>query len=511
MKKLLGLLTLCIVTGSLSAQRLINADYKQVKGSSDKGYELCIGAGRASEGLRADWQQQLAIVQKEMPFKYMRFHGLLNDDMYVYSIDKLGAEHFNFQYVDKLYDYLLSINIKPFVELGFMPPALASGEKTVFWWKGNVTPPKSYDKWTELITKLMKHWEERYGRDEVKTWYFEVWNEPDLKGFFTGDQNEYFKLYSTTVKAIKAVSADYRVGGPATSGCKWIGDFIKYCSSNKVPVDFVSTHSYNTKSVLDEFGTGRRRLLAKDYLYNNVQMVRRIIDSSVYKGMELHFTEFNSSPSSRDPIHDTYQNAAYILNTLKNTEGAANSMSYWTFTDIFEEASPAVTAFHGGFGLLNLQGIRKPTYYAYKYLHDLGDTELRNIDQSSWICKDKNGLQVLLWDLQLPKADTVYDEVYFKNNIPAQTRGTVKLNIKNVPPGRYKIEVYQTGYEKNDPLTAYRNMGSPANLNRQQEQELKALSGGKPASSGIVNISGSFTKEIAIKENDIFFLRLTKL
>ena len=157
-----------------------------------------MGAGRANEGLRADWQKQLKQVKDELGFKYIRMHGLLHDDMGVYFEDKAGNPVYNFQYIDVLYDFLLSVGIKPFVELSFMPQALASGEKTVFWWKANVTPPKSYEKWARLIEALTNHFTERYGKDEVKTWYFEVWNEPNHAGILVFRHERIFQVYTIT-------------------------------------------------------------------------------------------------------------------------------------------------------------------------------------------------------------------------------------------------------------------------------------------------------------------------
>jgi len=199
---------------SVSTERVINADFNKVKGPLNTMFKECIGAGRANEGLRADWQKQLAFVKKECDFKYIRMHGLLTDDMGVYKEDKNGKPEYNYQYIDVLFDYLQSIGVKPFVELGFMPSALASGSKTIFWWRGNVTPPKDYTKWADLIHNLTTHFTERYGAEEVKTWYFEVWNEPNLDGFWAGTQAEYFNLYKYSVNAIKSVNKDYRVGGP---------------------------------------------------------------------------------------------------------------------------------------------------------------------------------------------------------------------------------------------------------------------------------------------------------
>ncbi|MEO7293366.1 MAG: glycoside hydrolase [Ginsengibacter sp.] len=494
------------------SDRNIHADYLKSSGKFSRMYAECIGAGRANEGLRADWQQQLQLIKKEIGFKYIRFHGLLSDDMHVYTEDKSGNPSYNFQYIDKLYDFLLSIGIKPFVELSFMPPDLASGTKTVFWWKGNVTPPKSYEKWEALITALVNHFEERYGRVEVEKWYFEVWNEPDLAGFFSGTMDDYFKLYSSTVAAIKSVSKTYLVGGPASARNNWIKPFLQFCADKNIPVDFVSTHSYNTKSVLDEFGLGKRRLVAENYLYEAVKKVRRIIDSTKYKNTELHYTEFNSSPSSHDPIHDTYQNAAWLLTTLKKTEHVANSMSYWTFTDIFEEAGPAITSFHGGFGLLNLQGIRKPSFYSYKFLSELGETELVNADSSSWICKSKNGLQILFWNMHLPFGDTtIFDEIYFRKIIPAADAGNVSINIDHVPNGRYNLLIYKVGYHNNDPYSAYLEMGAPYNISLSQEAALKKISSGEPVSKKQITITNEiYSDQFRVNENDIYFIRLIR-
>jgi xylan 1,4-beta-xylosidase len=241
---------------SQAQQRNIDLDVTQVKGQLDHMFNLSVGAGRANEGLRADWQQQLAELRKDTGFRYIRMHGLLSDDMAVFRIDAQGKEQYNFQYVDALFDYLQSIGIKPFVELGFMPSAMASGTKTIFWWRGNVTPPRDYAQWERLIKALTTHWTERYGKAEVASWYFEVWNEPNLDGFWAGTQDEYFKLYAHAARAVKSVDASYRVGGPATAGGDWIPEMIGYASKNSVPLDFVSTHSYGVnQGFLDEFGT----------------------------------------------------------------------------------------------------------------------------------------------------------------------------------------------------------------------------------------------------------------
>ncbi|HEX8017098.1 MAG TPA: glycoside hydrolase, partial [Flavobacterium sp.] len=207
MKKLLIIAVLISSINLFGQDRTIKVDFNKSSGKINTMFKECIGAGRANEGLRADWQQQLAMAKKECDFKYIRFHGLLSDDMAVYREDPKGNPEYNYQYVDVLFDFIVSLKMKPFVELGFMPNALASGSETIFWWKGNVTPPKDYKKWEDLIRNLTEHFTERYGAEEVKTWYFEVWNEPNLTpGFWTGTQAEYFKLYEYAARGIKAVN-----------------------------------------------------------------------------------------------------------------------------------------------------------------------------------------------------------------------------------------------------------------------------------------------------------------
>jgi xylan 1,4-beta-xylosidase len=497
-------------------QRLINLDFNKVKGNFNTMFKECIGAGRANEGLRADWQQQLAYIKKKCDFKYIRMHGLLTDDMGVYKEDKNGNPEYNFQYIDVLYDYLLSIEIKPFVELGFMPEALASNKQTIFWWRGNVTSPKDYKKWGDLIRNLTLHFTERYGTDEVKTWYFEVWNEPNLNMFWSGNQDEYFKLYKHTVQAIKSVNKEYRVGGPATAGAAWVPEMIDFCSKNKLPLDFISTHIYGVKQgFLDELGNAGT-VLDKNPMSvsGDILNSRKQIENSPMPNLELHYTEWSSSYTPADPLHDSYHQAAYVLEKIKRVGNAANSMSYWVFTDIFEEIGPRFTPFHGGFGLLNYQAIKKPAFYSYAFLNKLGKTELLNTDNSSWACKNAKGnVQVLLWDFtNTHPGDSVNNQDYYIRDLPAKPKGKVKIIISGIPKGTYKLEIYKVGYRVNDAYTTYFDMGRPKQLTKQQVEQIKKQNNGSPIFTETIKVKSnvSFVKELKLRENDVFLLNMIR-
>ena len=421
-------------------------------------------------------------------------------------------------YIDVLFDYLQNIGIKPFVELGFMPEALASGKQTIFWWRGNVTPPKDYDKWAALIRNLTEHFTERYGADEVKTWYFEVWNEPNLSpGFWSSTQAEYFKLYKYSANAVKSVNPAYRVGGPGTAGAAWEPEMIEFCKKNNVPIDFISTHSYGVNvGYLDEYGNNGTILAPQKFAVSgDVLQSRKEISESSMPNLELHYTEWSASYTPSDPIHDSYHEAAYILQKLKQVGNAAQSMSYWVFTDIFEESAPRFTPFHGGFGLLNTQGINKPAFYAYQFLNRLGNTELQNSDSTSWTCKDAKGnIQILAWDYTYSRpADSVNNQVYYIRDLPSKSKGKLKFNISNIPAGTYSLEVYKTGYRCNDAYSSYLSLGKPKQLTKLQVEQLKKQNDGSPISKEIITVKAGtpFSKDLDIRENDVLFLNLIKL
>ena len=492
--------------------RVISADYSRVKGPHNKFFREVVGAGRAAEGLRTDWQRDLAVVHRKCGFKYIRFHGLLQDELGVYSEDRQGKSVYNFQYIDALYDSILNTGMKPFVELSFVPQALASGSKTVFWWKGNITPPKDYDKWESLINALVRHWTERYGEAELRQWYFEVWNEPNLDIFWAGDQAEYFKLYRVTARAIKQVSTDYRVGGPATAGRGWVRETIDFAFKEHVPLDFISTHDYGVKGIGFDEGNQQLQLITEPgAIIDGVRNSRSQIADSPMARLPLHYTEWSTSYSPRDPVHDSYISAPFILSKLKGAEGYADSMSYWTFTDIFEENGPVPSPFHGGFGLLNFQGLRKPAFFAYQFLNQLGPTELNSTDDASWVCRSDTGVQVLLWNYTPPKT-TESNQKFFKRDIPARPVGPARVSLSNVASGNYKLTVYRVGYGVNDVYGDFLKLGSPSHLTREQVRALAEKNDGRAVVNDRVRIDGSksFHYDMSMRENDVVLIVLER-
>lgn len=502
--------------------RQIAADVSKVTGPHSRSPLMVVGAGRANEGLRADWQAQLALVQREIGFRYIRFHGLLNDDMGVYTEDAAGNPHYNFQYIDTLYDALLALHIRPFVELSFMPSKLASGSNTVFWWKGNITPPKDMAKWKGLIAALMTHWKQRYGEAEISKWYFEVWNEPDLKIFFTGSAEDYLHLYQATAITIKGICPQCRVGGPASADFPMEKKFLQYVIANHVPVDFMSSHIYAIKHGFVDNATGQVSTTfdtSPDTIVGRMMASRELIQHSALPNLELHFTEWGSSYTSTDPLHDQYHQASFILEKIREASPYVTSMSYWTFTDIFEERGPRFTPFYGGFGLLNYEGIRKPSYFAYKFLSQLGSSDVAATDTApggpqSWITRSgDHEVQALFWNYTpiAPPAG-MDDQTFYKQELPAAPARRVVLKLTHLHPGRYRLAVYRIGYEQNDAYTAYLHLGAPSQLTRRDVAELQASASGAPAETRRIDLhQGTFQQTFAMRENDVYFVTLTRM
>ena len=328
----------------------------------------CVGSCHAPIALRADWQAQLTRAHRELGFRHVRFHGLLSDDMGT-LVNQDNQLLFSFFNIDRVFDFLLSIGMKPLVELSFMPATLSSDGNSVFHYRANVTPPKRMEDWQLLMTRLVGHWVERYGVDEVAQWPLEVWNEPNLVAFWTGGQAKYFDLFKATWTAVKAISPRLQVGGPATAANAWLDDFNRFCAANACPPDFISTHYYPT----DAFGSVDTDTVSQLADAPLSVMRDRALEARTAAGSKpLYYTEWNITSNPRDPMHDGPFCAALATRFLLSVDDVVDAYSWWVFTDIFEENYFPSVPFHGGFGLLNLYGVAKPVYRGFEMLGQLG-------------------------------------------------------------------------------------------------------------------------------------------
>ena len=413
-------------------------------------WEQMFGSGRATLSLRQDYRDDLRATKRITGFRYVRFHGVFDDDVDVYNEARDGGIDLNFSYVDQIYDGLLANGVRPFIELSFMPKQLTSNPDAIqaFWYKPNVAPPKDYARWDAMIRGFARHLIDRYGEDQVAQWYFEVWNEPNID-FWAGvpKQQTYFDLYDHTARALKAVSPRIRVGGPATAQAAWVAPFIQQAVDKSVPVDFVSTHVYGNDSAKDVFGTDenipRTRMVCRA-----VKKVHDQIAASARPNLPLIWSEFNASYKNEEDVTDAPFMAPWLADTIRQCDGLTQMMSYWTFSDVFEEQGVIKKPFYGGFGLLAEGGVPKPAFNAFALLHRLGDRRLDVQSDSALVTKRADGsLAIAVWNLSLPE----------EKGVPKK----VTLRFTNVR-GAAHARVWMIDANHGSPLAAYEAMGSPA-------------------------------------------------
>ncbi|SKC49372.1 GH39 family glycosyl hydrolase [Maledivibacter halophilus] len=484
--------------------------------------------GRASEGLRQKWQGQLKEMQEDIGFEYIRFHGIFSDDMMVYNIDDDGNIVYNWSYVDELFDFFKKVNIKPFVELGFMPSEIKSSDEVMFWWKANVSQPRDIKLWTNLVKEFIKHCINRYGFKEVETWYFEVWNEPDLEyAFWIGNRESYFKFYEETVLAIKSISSKLRVGGPSithqiTMDETWLEDYFIYCKTNKVPLDFVSLHiypeSFSSKEEVEDIRMKAKlgedslklmtdwKLLKRIYFDKNhtcdiLSSANKKINMFLTNKPELHITEWNASSCCGNLINDTCFVAAFIISNILKNIGKTDSMGFWTFTDIMEETKAGISEFHGGFGLISKNGLKKPSYLAYYLLSKLGQRIIKQDDEYI-VTKEDENIQMLVYNY------AYFDDLFLNGDTSAllnterylvfedKPSKIVKINISGLS-GYYKITRYQLNREHGSVVDAWINMGTPENMTEEEVRYLKGKSYPK-INIEYLDISGDYKDEVCV-------------
>lgn len=437
-------------------------------------WRTCVGTGRIELALRRDYQDSLALLQRDIGFRHIRGHGLLSDGMGVHRpYDHGGTRHVHhsFTYVDQVIDAYLALGIRPFLELGFMPEELASGDQTVFWWRGHVTPPRSHREWADLVRATLRHLVDRYGLDEVRTWPIEVWNEPNLADFWQGaDERAYHRLYEVTAHAVKEVDAGLQVGGPAISpgADDWLDRFAEFAAHREVPVDFVTKHAYTSGPAQHvPFGVHQTLAPATDLL-DQFATPRDRLKGTRLAGLPVHITEFNSSYRPDNPVHDTAFHAAYLAPVLARGGDHVDSFSYWTFSDMFEEAGVPTALFHGGFGLLTHRQVRKPVYHLYAFMARMG-ADLLARGEDHLVTRHPDGrVTVLAWAPVDPTGETEGPEGHaLRLSVPVPGRVPV-TGGRGGGGGEVFVRRSTVDDERGNAYTAWRHMGSPRSPRRDQ-------------------------------------------
>ena len=461
--------------GQATATTSVSIDLKAPATPLPHFWEQMFGSGRAILSLRDSYRRDLQATEKVTSIRYVRFHGIFMDEVGLYDEDAKGNPVFNFSYIDQIYDGLLANHVRPFVEIGFMPKKLASDPAALhaFWYKQNVSPPKDYAKWQALITAFGAHLVERYGIDEVSQWYFEVWNEPNID-FWVGDpkQETYFKLYDVTANALKQVNPRIRVGGPATAQAAWVADFLRHCAANHVPVDFVTSHVYGNDTADNVFHSTEQ--IPRDRMVcRAISKVHDEIAASSNPKLPLIWSEFNASYANEPTVTDAVYMGPWLADTIRQCDGKVDMMSYWTFSDVFEEQGVIKQPFYGGFGILAEDGIPKPAYNAFALLHKLGEQRIPVDSENVLATRRSDGTVVIAaWNLENPE------------DAGKGSERTITLRFTGANPK--EATIYSLDAQHGNVMNAYKAMQSPRDPTPAQAAQLTAAAQMAPPERRVV-------------------------
>ncbi len=426
-------------------------------------WERMFGSGRASLSLRDSYRRDLRMVKDATGFEYVRFHAIFHDELGVYDEDTERTPSYNFSYVDQIYDGLLENGVRPFVELSFMPKKLAAAQVLQsFWYQPNVSPPKDWNKWKDLVSHFAQHLVDRYGIEEVSQWYFEVWNEPNLD-FWAGKPAEeaYYRLYDITAQALKSVNTRLRVGGPATAQAAWVDRFVRHVVENHVPVDFVSTHVYGNDSAKDVFATDET-LSRTQVVCRAARKVHDQVAASLRPDLPIIWSEYNASYKNETVVTDSIFMGAWLADTIRQCDGLTEMMAYWTFSDVFEEQGVVKQPFYGGFGLIAEDGLPKPSFNAFKLLHRLGEDRLLVDTNSAIVTRRADGAYVIaVWNLFLPEENGRSKKV--------------TIVLKGLT-GHHRIALYRLDATHGSLMGTYDKLGKPQYPTQAQIAQLRRAS-----------------------------------
>ncbi len=437
--------------------------------------------------VRRDLQDQLALVQRELRAKHVRAVGMFDDELRAFCPSPasfMGYEpkepRTNWQNIDYVMDSLLDRGLHPMFTTSFIPSAMASGPVTVFTTKGHTSPPRDWVQWENFVRESVQHAVDRYSLAVVREWYFEVWNEPNLPGWFWGGTHEEFhRLWQTTHRAIKSVDASLRVGGPSAARAEWLDELLAFGTRHDCAPDYLTAHVYNNDSPAGEAlapfegAQSARNSRSPDHAIGLIRDVRARIDRAGFRG-EVHWNEWGRSFHGVDHHREHPSEAAFIARLLGEVSQEADAFAYWCVSDIYDQVGFGREAFHGGYGLLNLQGLRKPAYHAFQLLSRLGTARVATSGGDSF----RNAI------VTAPVAGRAHVLVYAYDHAdnPATTSLAVAVDL---PPDSTPVALYRVDSTENNVLARWRALGSPAYLSREQTRDLAAVDALTPSTSSI--------------------------
>ncbi len=457
-----------------------------------------ISTGKASDILSSDCQNNLREIQREIGFKYIRFHGLLDDDMMIYKNLYKEGPTFVFNYLDTVFDFLLSIDLKPILEFSYMPEDLSSSKKHLVGFSNSIISfPKDMELWKLLVSKIMMHLNERYGRAEVETWPVAVWNLPDTMDFAfgLGGLKPYYELYRETYFTVKKHNPASRFFSPSASSeallsGDWLEKFFALCKKDNCLPDYIQYHFYPI--AVDSSFTNPEKYYWKNssknllhYKYDENLMKKSIRDikkkfSSYIEDNNFYISEWNSTLSHIELLTDTCFQSAYIAKNILENYDSVKSICYWTLSDLVNKGLASNLPFHGGLGLFTGKGIKKASYYALWLLSKLGGYKLQSGD-GYFITKDEDSFQIVLYNYHHYSAlyanGELFDMTPTNRYTPFPTMETKRFSItlESAEESNYSVSEFSLNRKNGSGYDKWVELGAPEYISDLGAEYLKSV------------------------------------
>lgn len=477
-------------------------------------WSRCITVGRACELLRSDLQDHLRFLQKEFGYRHIRFHASFHDDVDVVQRLPDGRIVYRWTQLDHIYDFLVDAGYDPIVEINPMPAALASGDKTMFWYKMNITPPADFAEWERFLRAYIEHTAERYGLDRVRRWMFEVWNEPDLAGFWSGTMQQYRELYASCARVLKSFDPALRVGGPATASPAEALPFARWCREQNVPLDFLSYHSYPQNEGCQYPSAAQSPHKPGMHFPDLLHRTRLELEDAGFGHLPRIMTEWNAQSQ------DANWNVKWVGNTSCNQLFGASAachlahacdpdldvMAWWVASDVFEEGGPQVEP-HGNrfqyYGMLTVDGVPKASFHAFRFLnrmrgrrHAFALPDTTPPTRNGIVTDELASTRALFWNCVFP-FDTPSDW-HLDLNLPLTPALAARTEV------RVTRALVREGH--GSAFEAWQAMGSPPNLTRLEQEMLAARAQPEYTSDLLPVQNGRIRLSLSLKPNEIIFI-----
>jgi len=448
---------------------------------------------------RADVLNQLRMARDEIGVRYVRAAAMYSPELCVWDYDIVDwrecgekSRRVNWQLVDIALEGLLALGLKPIYTTCFTPLGMTDDTVSCCWPDNNpVGMPRDLTQWQDFVAGGIRHHIERFGIEEVRSWYFECWNEPNLSPcFFGGTKEDFFQLWSATWRAVKSVDPALRLGGPSTARSEWISDFLDFTAEAGTPPDYLIAHIYNNDSEdapLSPF-EGPSNHQGKDsphFASGVIRGLRKKLDQRGWKG-EVHWNEWGRSFFLHDPLRETVLESAFVIKTMAQSAQDADAFSYWCLSDIYNQGGFQSSEFQGNYGMLSLHGLRKPAWMAHQLLSRLGTNRLpvNGGDELVGAVATREGSHAkMLVYAYPPPSDAVPTHIEVRVAWPFGKPALTRL-----------------GAVENNIIATWKGMGAPAYPTPDQLTQLRAVNTLKPASEDEIHVEATPEGPVAVFE-----------